>query len=251
MPLSVLARRYRHSATAAVVPINPTSLSWELLLDSRNIVPIANNAPIPGWPDASGNARDAGPVPGFNPLYKTASSPTGQPLADFNAANTQMTGALPGGGVGNGSGFSFYAYYILDSAAKTGGGDSQIILGDDQANGFRLFGLSFQSAGDGRPSFTTSTTVLGSVQATTGGSHILTCICAPPSGSGAANLYLDGTLIGTGTWAANPATTYLVSGNAVQNVWLRGRLGFAGLGRRADSDLTRQGVELFLRNTFG
>lgn len=251
MPLPVLARRYRKSATAAVVPINPTSLSWELLLDSRNITPIANNAPIPSWPDTSGNARNAGPVPGFNPLYKTASSPTGQPLADFNAANTQMTGTLPGPGVGNASGFSFYAYYILDSAAKTGGGDSQIILGDDQANGFRLFGLSFQSAGDGRPAFSTTTTITGSVQATAGGSHILSCICAPPSGSGVANLYLDGTLIGTGTWSANPATTYLVSGNAVQNVWLRGRLGFAGFGKRADSDLTRQGVELFLRNTFG
>ena len=254
MPRPAFLRRY--APTASVVPIDPTTLSWELLLDSRNITPITDGNALSTWPDNSGNSRNAGSVPGFDPHYRTAAgagkSPNSQPMVDFGAvANSQMTGSLPGGGVGNGSGFSFYAYYILDTAAKTGNGDSQILLGDDQANGFRLFGLLFQSSGDGRPALTTSTTVLGSVQATTGSSHILSCICNPPAGSGDSNLYYDGTLIGTGTWNANPATTYLLSGNAAQNVWIRGRLAFAGFGKRADSDLTRQGVELYLRNTFG
>ena len=235
--------------------INPASLSWEVLLDSRNIVPIPNGTPIPLWPDSSGNGRDANPVPGFNPLYRPTGAPNGsKPAADFGAvANSQMFGTLPAGGVGNGSGFSFYAYYILDSVPKTGGGDSQMVFGDDIINGFRMFGSLFQAAGDARPAFTTGAgnLVPSIAQQAVVGSALMVVIAPPASGVASATLFVNNVAITSGVWAANPQTTYLVSGNASQNIWLRGRLMFAGFGKRVDSDFIRQGVQNFLRATFG
>jgi hypothetical protein len=176
-------------------------------------------------------------------------------MADFGAvANSQMFGTLPVGGVGNTLGFSFYAYYILDTVAKAGAGDSQIIFGDDVVNGFRMFGSLFQAAGDARPAFTTgagNVVPAISVQATAGNAVILSCVCPPPSGVGSAALWQEKSPIASGVWAANPQTQYLVSGNAAQNVWIRGRLAFAGFGKRVDSDFIRQGVVNFLRFTFG
>lgn len=250
-----LIRAFLSSVAGSGLPpplIDPTTLSWEVLLDSRNIVPIASGNPIPLWPDTSGNGRDANPVPGFNPLYRTASSPNGKPMADFGAVpNSQMFGTLPGAGVGNGSGFSFYAYYILDSIPKTGAGDSQIVFGDDIINGFRMFGSLFQGVGDSRPAFTTGAgNVIGSSQPITGAT-VLSVICPPPSGTGQAKVYINNTQVASGTWAANPGTTYLVSGNSVQNVWLRGRLAWAGFGKRNDNDRVRTGLYNYFRQTFG
>lgn len=242
-----------------VQAINPSTLAWEVLLDSRQIPVVANGTPIALWPDTSGNARDANPVPGFNPLYRPAgnvlASPNNIALADFGAvANSQMFGTLPPAGLNPALGFSVYLWYVLDTVASAGGGDTQLIFGSDFANGWRTSGAFFQGVGDTRPEFTTNAANIiagASVQATTG-RHLLTAICNPPSGgAGTVNLYYDGTFVASGLWNAQPNTTYLVSGNAAQNVWLRGRLGFAGIGRRADSNRTRLGVEKYLRDTWG
>lgn len=231
---------------------NLLSVPWSVLLDSRNIVPVADGADIPLWPDSSGNGRDANPVPGFNPKYRTASSPKGLPLADFGPGLTgrQMFGTLPAGGVGSAAGFSFYAWYTIDDLQSTGNGDGQRILSVQIGSGFSLDGANFTALGNMQPAFNTSTTIKGS-QAQTG-NFVLSAICNPPSGgTGVANLYLNGTLIGTGNWNCNPNTTYLVSGNAGQNVTLHGKLGFAGFGPRADSDATRKNIEGYLRRIWG
>lgn len=233
-------------------PINPLTLPWEVLLDSRNIAAIPAGNPIPLWPDASGNGRDANPVPGFNPLYRPTSSPANKPMADFGAVpNSQMFGTLPIAGITQARGFSFYAYYILDSVPAAVPGDSQIIFGDDTAGGFRLFPSAFQALNDMQPIFTSSAgTILGSQLATAGSPHVLACICPPPAGSPGV-LFLDGIPIGTGNWNTNLNTGYLVSGNSVQNVWLRGRAAFVGVGSRTDSIFTVLGVTLGLRQAFG
>jgi hypothetical protein len=247
-------RRLPDGGQQAVLQLS--SLSWEVMLDSRNITPIANGAPIPLWPDTSGHGRDANPVPGFNPRYRPANSagasPKGLPMADFGSVpNSQMFGTLPAGGLDPTLGFSLYAYYVLDSVPATSGFDSQIVFGDDIAGGFRMFASLFQGVGDTRPAFTVAAAITGSVQATTG-RHILACICHPPSGgTGTAELFYDDTLMGSALWNMQPQTTYLVSGNSVQNVWLRGRLGFAGIGRRDDPTGTRKGVQSALLRAFG
>jgi len=233
---------------------NLLSLSWELLLDSRQIPAAANGTPVALWPDISGHGRDANPVPGFEPLYRPAgnvlASPTNLPLADFGAvANSQMFGSLPVGGIGNTAGFSFYAWYELDSIPSAGAGDSQVVLGDDFINGFKFFASLFIGAGNIQPAMTFNATAKGST--VTAGKHTLTCICTPPSGTGTMELFQDGVSVGTAVWTGNPQTTYLVSGNSVQNIWLRGRLGMVGFGKRVDSASTRANVESYLRRTWG
>ena len=233
---------------------NLLSLSWELLLDSRQIPAVADGTPIALWPDISGNGRDANPVPGFNPLYRPAgnilASPTNLPLADFGAVpNSQMFGTLPIGGVGNASGFSFYSWYELDSVPSAGAGDGQIVFGDDIVNGFRMIVSQFIGVGDMEVRFQFNNSVTGSVATT--GRHTLTCICASPSGTGTMELFYDSVSVGTAVWTGNPQTTYLVSGNAAQNVWFRGRLGMVGFGKRVDSASTRANVESYLRRTWG
>jgi len=231
---------------------NLLSLSWEVLFDSRQITPIASGSPIPLWPDISGNGRDANPVPGFNPLYRTNSSPTGVALADFGAvANSQMTFTLSVGGVGNTAGFSFYAWYILDSVPSAGGGDGQLVLADANANGFRLFASEFVGAGDVRPQFHMSSNVTPAAGNPATGVHTLAVTCAPPSGTGQTILYHDGVQVATGTWTGNPGTGGLLSGNAVQNVWVRGRVGMAGFGKRVDSPSTVANVLSLLRRVWG
>ena len=102
---------------------NLLSLSWEVLLDSRHMTATGDGTNVTLWSDISGNGRDANPVLGFNPINRSGAlaSPRGLPLADFGAVpNSQMFGSLPGAGVGNTLGFSFYAWYILDSVPATG-----------------------------------------------------------------------------------------------------------------------------------
>lgn len=230
---------------------NLLSVPWSVLLDSRNITPVADGANIPLWPDGSGNGRDANPTPGLNPKYRVAASPKGLPLADFGPGFTgrQMFGTLPGAGVGNAAGFSFYAWYTIDDLQATGNGDSQRIISAQIGSGFSLDGANFTALGNMQPALNTSTSLKGSQSQT--GNHILSAVCHPPAGTGVANLYLDGTLIATGVWSCNPNTTYLVSGNAGQNITLHGKLGFAGFGPRADSDMVRQNIEGYLRRTWG
>lgn len=233
--------------------IDPANLGWEVLLDSRKITGVADGAPILLWAETSGNGRDAHGVPGFEPIYRLHSSPNGLPLADFGSVpNSQMFGTLPAIGVGNGLGFSFYAYYYLDSVPKTGSGfDSQIIFGDDTGVGFRMFGSLNQGVGDTRSAFTSNGggTMLDTGQAIVG-SHLMSVICPPPSGS-TGFLFIDGLAVASAAWGTNPETTYLVSGNAAQNVWLRGRLAFAGFGKRVDSPFIQLGLLNFFRRTFG
>jgi len=242
----------RASQSLSVPAINPATLSWEVLLDSRSIPPIANGAPIPLWPDTSGKGRDANPVPGFNPLYRPASSPTGLALADFGpvATGRQMFGTLPVGGVGNTLGFSFYSWYVIDTLNSAGAGDGMFIFDASTGSGFGLGPAGFVSPGVMRPFALTSA---GGVQGGSSslGVHMLTCICTPPAGTGVCQVFHDGALVATGTWNANPNTNYLISGNSVQNIPLNGRAGFVGFRTAADSSRTRQGIEKFLKQTWG
>lgn len=231
---------------------NPLSLSWELLLDSRQIPVVADGAAVTNWPDLSGHGRTANPVPGQGPKYRTASSPTGLPLADFGpvATGRQMTGVLPALPISNANGFSFYGWYKIDTLPSAGGGDGQMLLMMPNGSSFQFLVSAFVGVGDMRPAAITSAgTVRGGAASL--GVHTLSCICNPPAGAGACHLYQDGILVATGTWQTAPQDLYLVSGNAVQNVPLDGKAGFVGFGARADSDNVRQQMEAYLRRTWG
>jgi len=232
--------------------VDPNTLAWEAKFDGRSVAgtPVGNTVAL--WPDTSGNGRDANFAAG-NPVRRN--STTGQAEVDFGSTpGSGMFYGLPVGGIDSSLGLSFYTYYTLDSVpdGSGGAGDGQILFGDDVAHGFRMFASAFIALHNLQVAFQTDGGVIFSGVQAVVGTHSLSVICAPPSdGTGIASLYVDGIAAGSGVWSAKPSTTGLISGNSVNNLWVRGKLAFAGFGRRADSNTTRRGLEAYFRKTWG
>jgi hypothetical protein len=244
------------SAGRGVRPVDPATLSWQVLLDSRNIPTSGNGSTIHAWVDTSGFTRpaveDIGSI--ALPVYRPNSSARGLPLVDFGAVpNSQLVGVLPVTPMDTSAGFSCYAYYLDDTVDATDGGgfNAQMIGGSDIAGGWRAFAVLYPTASNPVPSEPQNTLNTG-VPATVG-RHILTAVWNPPVvTTSTANLYYDGINIATSSVTIpGPNTKYLVSGNGSANIILKGRLGFFAFTNVTHSPAVRQGIEAYLLSHFG
>lgn len=242
------------------VVFNPYSLAWQIVLDARRITGVSDGALLASWPDSSGFGRNAAQgFAGLQPTYRQTGSSNGKPLVDFyvGAAHHEMGGTLPIGGIDAGTGFSFYAYYTQDQIDATdplapGGFNDQIIWADDNAGGWRMLGVRFPTTTTKFPSAVAGSGVLQGPNPPSLGSHVMSFILIPPNGgTGVSQLYLDGTLLTTGTWSANPNTAYLLATNGGGNIGLHGKVGWLSCASVAHDTATRQKVENFLRSTWG
>jgi hypothetical protein len=245
---------YACKSTAVTNAIDPATLTWQVILDARSITGVVEGGNITTWPDTSGNGRNANGLGPF-PKYRGTGSVNGQPLADFfGVANAQLQGSLPSVAIDVSAGFTHMCYVVEDVIDATDGGgfNAQLLGGSDQANGWRLWGVLYQTPTVPTPAWSQGSTIYGSGAATTG-IHIVTAVVQPPGSAATVDLYYDGVHVASGTMGTlGPNTQYEISGNGpAQNVTIKGKVAWFGFTNFALSTLQRQGVEQFLRNTWG
>lgn len=239
-----------------VRPISPFSLpNFQLILDARSIAqPDGSN--VATWQNTAvgGSAGDAvkSAFTGF-PILRSAGSAGGRPVVDFNGVK-QMNGTLPVVAMDVSKGFTCYAYIMQDVVDPNDGGgfNAQSIGGSDIAGGFRQYAVIYPAANTPDVGFNVGVGDKGALPPAVVGRHISTLVIQPPGVNGSTTIFYDD-ITGVTDVAAgfSPNTTYLVSGNAAQNITLKGKLAFFAWANEAHSILTRLGVELWLLETFG
>lgn len=151
---------------AAPLPPLPVLNHLELFLradvgvfaDAGLTIPATNGAVVKGWQDQSGNSgRDATVSLGLNnpPVFTTGVTPTNKPgVRFFGAQGTnnqgQLQGALPGGGLGNARGYTYYMWlHELTVNAPKPISNTQQILACEVGSGVKLIPDDWSfSAGD-------------------------------------------------------------------------------------------------------
>ncbi len=249
--------------------LNPATLSWELLFDSRVGIAAADNASFFAWADQSGNGRNAGHVGACFPRYRAANnvggldSPTHQPLTDWNVnpacPGAVLTGGLPVVPIDTTNGFTVLAWYMLDVVrtpdalgtaiqnmffSPTSGGwvlnpEMQQVppIGTDPDFGFSV----------GNP----AVRIHGGTGLVTTGVNTLFGVCTPPAASGAMKLWRNGTLVASTTgWNCGPNTDFNIGGGGAGGNFA-GRIGYLAMGSFAVTDGQRIGINNYLRSVFG
>jgi len=235
--------------------LNPDLLTWALKLDARSITGVADGAPLALWPDTSGNARNA-TVLFAAPLYRATGSPTGAPAVDFNGSR-DMHGTLPAIPLDVSQGLTMVAYILQDTVdpADGGGLNAQSILGCYTGTDMRLYGVIYPLPNAPQVGGRTSAVGgdIGSGTTAITGSHTLCLVCQPPSGAlGPVRVFRDGNDIGGWfNWTCQPNTEYIVSGNGVGNIPIKGKLCFVGFTTFALTPSQVRGLHGYFRSVFG
>ena len=255
MPSGLFKRRRNFGCLNPAPSIDPGTLTWQLKLDARDIVGLNNGDPVATWPDTSGNARNATPLFAA-PIYRTNASPLLKPMVDFTGAKN-MHGTLPATPIDTSAGLTIFAYISEDTVDATdgGGGNAQAVIGCYTGTDMRLYSVIYPAPTSPQVGGRTSAAGgdLGSGTTAITGFHTIALVCSPPSGvSGGVRVYRDGVDIGGWlNWTCQPNTDYIVSGNGVGNICLKGKIGWVGFTNAQFGPGIISGLNRWFHNVFG
>jgi len=223
----------------------PATLSWFVFFDSRNVTG-AHDAAVATWPE-SFNSRDATQsTGGFQPKVQVTSntSPNGSRRVRFDGIDDQLgrVVTMPGNTTG---------WYICGAGTWRAAGagpfpGSQLFAGTDNFPAVTIEHFSTHQVG------WIDTGGTHNIAAFSAGRDFYEWVFNPPSGSGACDVYKNGTLLGSATWTqTGGGAGFFLSGNAVQNVALDADLEIFGLATSIPTAAQRAGLRAWWTARFG
>lgn len=186
-------------------------------------------------------------------------SPNGTQMVEFDGANDELTGTLPGGGLGNTEGYTLFAYLKMTTVADAQGQLAFVSSGVElasQSHSFNGYNADFQYGANGHSAGTATESAVFGAAAT--GYQVLTLRFNPPptnvAAAGKMQMWKNGVELTSNPvnrrWNIDMATGYVLGGNSTGNGSLAGSLGAFFLAVDALDDTLRADTENFILDYF-